>query len=288
MGDMAGPTVSVAPSVDVALYFARVGYTGSEAPTSETLQALVTAHLRHIPFENLDPLMGIPVGDLSATALFDKMVRRRRGGYCFEHNGLMRYVLSDLGFDVQALSARVVWMREDGLDGPPPPQTHELLSVRIPGDVQRYLVDVGFGGQTLTAPIRFDVGTVQQTPHEPYRLSTHRGQYVLEVQIADQWRPLYMFDDQPRPQIDLQLASWYVSTYPDSNFVVGLTVSLITPEARWNMRGRNLAVHHLRGDTERIRFDNAAQVLDALMNRFGIDVGGIGDVHARITEVLDS
>jgi arylamine N-acetyltransferase len=278
--------------VDLTDYFTRIDYAGPADPTLETLQALVTAHVEHIPFENLDPLMGIPVADLGVEALIDKMVRRSRGGYCYEHNGLLGYVLADLGFEVERLTGRVVWMNPVWLDGPPPAETHQVLAVRIPGDTERYLVDVGFGGQTLTSPIRLTPDKIQQTRHEPYRLLRYGNGpadgYVLETSIRDQWHALYTFTDQPRPQIDLQLGSWYVSTYPESTFVVGLSASLVTPQARWNLRGRNLTVHHLDGRTEKTRFENAAQVLDVLMHRFGIDVGGIGDVHARITDVLDS
>lgn len=88
-------------AVDLNAYFDRVGYDGATEPTLEVLQALVTAHTRTIPFENLDPFMGVPVDDLSVDALADKLVRRRRGGYCYEQNGLMGYVLADLGFQVR-------------------------------------------------------------------------------------------------------------------------------------------------------------------------------------------
>ena len=87
---------------DLAAYFGRVGYTGPAAPTLETLQALVAAHNGAIPFENLDPVMGIPVADLGQAALTDKLVHRRRGGYCYEQNGVMGYVLAELGFGVRA------------------------------------------------------------------------------------------------------------------------------------------------------------------------------------------
>lgn len=274
--------------VDVAGYLSRIGYAGPTEPTLETLHAVVAAHLRTIAFENLDPLMGIPVFDLSAAALVGKMVRRHRGGYCFEHNGLMRYVLAGLGFDARALTARVVWMNPAGLQGPPPALTHQLLTVRIPGDDQRYLVDVGFGGQTLTSPIRFVVGEEQQTRHEPYRVQEAGAGFVLETLIGDQWRPLYLFTDEPRPVIDLQLGSWYVSTYPESKFVTALAASIITDDARYNLNGRHLTVHHREGHSERIRLANASAVLEVLMNRFGLDVGGLGDVHQRITQVLDA
>lgn len=256
------------------------------------MAGLVAAHTRHIPFENLDPLTGVPVADLSADALTDKLVRRRRGGYCYEHNNLMRAVLVALGYDVDRLAGRVVWMNPAGLDGPPHAETHQALAVRIPGVEQTYFVDVGFGGQTLTAPIRLAVDEVQQTPHEPFRISAHRSGYVLEALVRAVWQPLYTFTTQPRPLIDMQVGSWYVSTHPKSIFVVGLSAAIVTDDARVNLRGRNLTVHHRDGANERVRFDGAAQVLAALTDRFGIDLTGLGDsgidVEARVAAVLDS
>lgn len=272
---------------ELADYFARIGYAGSAEPTLATLRALVAAHELRIPFENLDPLMGIPVEDLGPQALFDKMVLRRRGGYCFEQNSLLRYALTALGFGVEALTGRVVWQSPAGLDGPPTALTHMLLLVRISGVDERYLVDVGFGGQTLPSPIPFEPGAIAATRLEPYRVRVFGDGHVLETLIRDEWQPMYVFTEAPRPLIDLQMGSWYVSTQPRSVFVVGLSASLITDDARWNLRGRNLTVHHAGGPSEHTRMDNASQVLDVLMNRFGLDVGGLGDVHARITEVLD-
>jgi arylamine N-acetyltransferase len=268
----------------IAEYFSRISYDGSAEPTADVLAALVAAHNRAIPFENLDLLTGIPVIDLSAQALVDKLVRRRRGGYCFEQNGLMAHVLSQLGFGVDALGGRVVWMSDgDEL----PAQTHQALAVSVPGEDGRYLVDVGFGGQTLSSPIRLEVDTVQQTRHEPYRIRARGDGFVLESEIRDKWEPLYLFSTRPFPMIDRRVGSWYVSTYPESGFVTGLSVALITDDARWNLRGRNLAIHS-KGGSERIRFDTAADVVTALTERFGIDVSGLGDIEARVNEVMDS
>jgi arylamine N-acetyltransferase len=280
-------TTEVTDAVDVAAYFGRIGYRGPAEPTVETVHALVAAHNQSIPFENLDPLLGIPVADLSAAALTHKLVRRRRGGYCYEHNGLMGYVLDELGFGVQRFAGRVVWMNPDG---PLPAQTHQVLSVTVPGVVGPLLVDVGFGGQTLTSPIRLQPGPVQETRHEPYRIRERGEGYQLEAEIGDVWQPLYTFTTRPQPRIDLEIGSWYVSTHPNSHFVTGLTAALVTDDARWNLRGRNLAIHRA-GNTEKIRFDTAADVLDVLTDRFGIDLAGLGDradVEARVNEVLDS
>jgi arylamine N-acetyltransferase len=271
-------------AADLAGYFRRIDYTGPAEPTVGTLNALVAAHNRSIPFENLDPLLGTPVSDLSAAALADKLVHRRRGGFCYEHDRLLGSVLQHLGFDVDALAGRVVWMKpEDTL----PPQTHHALAVSVPGCDGRFLVEVGFGGQTLSSPIRLEAGHAQSTRHEPYRLRRRNQGYVLEAQIRHTWEPLYLFTTQPQPLIDLQVGSWFASTHPTSYFVVGLTAALVTEDARWNLRGRHLAIH--RGDeTRRIRFGTAAEVADALAERFGINLAGLGDVEARVAEVLDS
>jgi arylamine N-acetyltransferase len=280
-------TTEVTDAVDVAAYFDRIGYQGPAEPTVETVRALVAAHNRSIPFENLDPVMGIPVADLSAAALTDKLVHRRRGGYCYEQNGLMGYVLEELGFGVERLAGRVVWLNPDG---PLPAQTHHVLSVAVPEVDGRLLVDVGFGGQTLTSPIRLEAGPVQQTRHEPYRIRERGDGYQLEAEVRGEWQPLYMFTARPQPRIDLEVGSWYVSTHPDSFFVTGVTAALVTDDARWNLRGRNLAIHRA-GETEKIRFDTAGEVLDALTDRFGIDPADLGDpadVEARVNDLLDS
>ncbi|OBK74694.1 arylamine N-acetyltransferase [Mycobacterium sp. 1274761.0] len=269
--------------MSIAAYLQRVSYTGPTDPTLELLEELVAAHNRTIPFENLDPLMGVPVVDLRPETLVDKLVHRRRGGYCFEQNGVMAYVLSRLGFGVDVLGGRVVWMNTSG---ELPAQTHQALAVAVPGDDARYLVDVGFGGQTLTSPIRLETDTVQQTRHEPYRIRSHDDGLILESEIRGKWEPLYLFSTRPFPMIDRQVGSWYVSTYPQSGFVTGLSVALITDDARWNLRGRNLAIHGKSG-SERIVFDTAAQVVDALTDRLGIELTGLGDVEARVNEVLD-
>lgn len=280
---------------DTAGYLARIGYPESAQvkPTLDTLHALHAAHNRSIPFENLDPVLGTSVADLGAPALTDKLVGRRRGGYCYEQNGLFGYVLEDLGYRVDRLAGRVIWMSGlDALppewDAPIPALTHNVLAVTVPGERDRFLADVGFGGQTLSSPIRLQAGPVQQTRHEPYRLvDAGPGALRLEAKIRGAWQPLYVFGTEPQRRTDLEVGSWYVSTHPESIFVVGLSVALVTDEARWNLRGRDLAVH-ADGGTERIRLASAAEVLDQLTGRFGIDLTGLGDVEAAVSRVLDA
>lgn len=273
--------------IDLPGYLARIGYSGTAQPTLAVLRDLVAAHNRTIPFENLDPLMGVPVADLSVDALTDKLVHRRRGGYCYEHNGLLGYVLEALGYDIVRLAGRVVWMRaDDSL----PAQTHQVLSVGVPGEDDRYLVDVGFGGQTLTSPIRLVTGVIQQTRHEPYRLLDHPEGFELQADVRGHWQPLYLLSARPQPMIDLEVGSWYVSTHPASTFVVGLSAAVVTDEARYNLRGRHFAVHRADG-TDKTRFDTADEVLDVLTDRFRIDLSDLGDradLSARVRQVLDT
>ncbi|OBI89006.1 arylamine N-acetyltransferase [Mycobacterium sp. 1245805.9] len=273
-------------TLDLNAYFERIDFHGTAEPTLDALQALVRAHTRAVPFENLDPLMGTPVDDLGPDVLTDKMVQRRRGGYCYEHNGLMGYVLSELGFRVRRLAGRVVWMLPP--DTPFPAQTHTVLAVTFPGSQGSYLVDVGFGGQTPTSPIRIETGTVQQTELEPYRLDDGRDGLVLQAQIRGEWAPLYEFTTRTAPAIDLKVGSWFVSTHPSSHFVTGLTAARVIDDGRLNLAGRYLTVHRADG-SEKIRLDDAAAVVDALSARFGINVADLGDrgaLEARLDKVL--
>jgi arylamine N-acetyltransferase len=256
-------------------------------PSLKLLESVVAGHNRNIPFENLDPVLGRPVVDLRTGSLVDKLVHRRRGGYCYEQNGLLSGALLALGYDVTPLTARVVWMQPAG--APPSARTHLALAVSLPGNPERYLVDVGFGGQTLSSPIRFDEEAPQQTRHEPYRVvPMPDGWRRLEAEIRGAWQPLYVLGPDAQLRVDLEVGSWYVSTHPDSGFVRGLSAALIVDDARWNLRGRVLSVHRRDGDTDRTVLGSAADVIELLTGRFGIDLTGLDDVEAHVTRVLDS
>ncbi|SCL70212.1 arylamine N-acetyltransferase [Micromonospora citrea] len=254
-------------------------------PTLGTLETVVAGHIRSIPFETLDPALGRPVADLRTGALVEKLVHRHRGGYCYEQNGLLSGALLALGYDVAALTGRVVWKQPD--DAPPTPRTHLALAVAVPTTGERYLVDVGFGAQTLSAPIRIDGEGPQPTRHEPYRLvAMPDGWRRLEAEIRGTWRPLYVLGPDAQARIDLEVGSWYVSTHPESAFVRGLSAGLVADDARWGLRGNLLRVHRRTGDSERVVLGSAAAVIEVLTGRFGIDVTGLGDVEARLTRLL--
>jgi N-hydroxyarylamine O-acetyltransferase len=169
MAESAGP--SGRDAIDLDRYLARIGYRGTPRADLDTLCALTELHPAAIPFEAIDVLLGRPV-DLSPAAIQAKLIDGGRGGYCFEHNSLLKRVLAALGFTVDGLLARVSWMRAP--EEPPLPLTHMALRVTIGGE--RWLADVGFGSCVAGAPLRLDyLGAEQPARHETFRLSSTAG-----------------------------------------------------------------------------------------------------------------
>ncbi|HLT71425.1 MAG TPA: arylamine N-acetyltransferase, partial [Cyclobacteriaceae bacterium] len=133
-------------------YLKRIQYVGDRSPTLATLKSIHRLHPQHIPFENLNPLLRIPV-KLDLASVVNKMISGRRGGYCFEHNLILKTMLEWLGFKVKGLGARVVWNQPaDAITA----RGHMLLLIDLEG--VRYIADVGFGGMTLTSPLELKAG----------------------------------------------------------------------------------------------------------------------------------
>jgi arylamine N-acetyltransferase len=131
---------------------------------------------------------------------------------------------------------------------------------------------------------------VQQTPHGSYKLLEQDEGYLLHVEVRGEWQPLYVFTTQPQRRADLEVGSWYTSTYPASMFVTGLMAAIVTDEARYNLRGRHVTVNW-RDGAERIRLGSAAEVVDLLSSWFGVAVPDFSDraaLQARVGEVLDA
>lgn len=252
-------------SIDLAAYFARIGYTGARTATLQALREIVSAHTRAIPFENLDPLSGRPV-ELSLAALQSKLVHERRGGYCFEHNLLLADVLRQIGFEVTGLAARVLWNAPDAVL----PRTHMLLCVRLDGHA--HIVDVGFGGLTLTGVLRLEPGLEQVTPHEPFRLLREADEYILQAQVLERWRALYRFDLQAQAAVDYEPVNWYLSTHPRSKFVTTLVAARAEPGRRFALLNNRLSVHEVNGLSTRSVLGSAAELRAVLENEFRIDV----------------
>ena len=219
-------------------YLTRIGYTGPRTPTFDTLKAVHALHPAAIPFENLNPLLGWPVA-LDIDSLQTKLVASGRGGWCFEHNTLFRHALEALGFSVSSLAARVLWNAPP--NNPMGPRSHMLLLVDLGGD--RYIADVGFGGNVLTAPLRLEPHIVQSTPHEPHRLLPSENGFVLEALITGEWKPLYRFTMEPQFPSDYEVSNWYLCHHPSSFFRQILIAARATPNGRYALRNNILAIH---------------------------------------------
>lgn len=267
-------------SVDLAAYFNRIGYTGPSVPTLETLRAIHAAHAQTIPFENLNPLAGWPVL-LDACALEQKLLREGRGGYCFEQNLLFSGVLEAIGFQVTRLAARVLW------NVPPDttmPRSHMLLRIDI--DRTSYIADVGFGGLTLTTPLRLAADVPQSTTHEPFRLVEAPGGFVVQAEIRGAWKPLYRFDLQEQLLADYEVSSWYLSNHPTSRFVNNLLAARPQPGRRYALFNDVLTTHHLAGESEHVTLRNAKELREVLTDTFGIRVPQTPDIDAALGRVI--
>jgi N-hydroxyarylamine O-acetyltransferase len=242
-------------------YRARIGYTGELTPTVDTLRALHLAHATHIPFENLDVLLRRPIL-LDIESLWAKLVTGRRGGYCFEQNGLFAAVLEEVGFRVLRLGARVR-MGAVGIR----PRSHMVLLVEAGGD--RWLADVGFGADGLIHPVALhpDAEAVQFA--WKYRVVTEGANYVLQSWYPQGWLDLYAFDLEEQHPVDYEVANHFTSTYPRSPFVTTLRVQFPGPQVRTMLVNRILTERTPEGATETGVGDDGA-ILDVLAKRFGL------------------
>lgn len=266
--------------IDLDAYFGRIGYAGPRAATLATLRALHWHHPLAIPFETLDPLLGRPVR-LEAKELERKLVAERRGGYCFEQNLLFAHVLRALGFAVTQLVGRVIWQAGDHERRA---RTHMLLLVQL-GE-GGYLCDVGFGGLTLTAPLRLEPDVEQATPHEPFRVRREGREYLCDADLGNEWRTLYRFDLQEQRQVDIEVLNYYVSTHPESPFLTSLIAARPTADGRFALRDNVFTVYGANGRVEQHELTSVAEIRGALALTFGIHLPADERLDGALERVL--
>ncbi len=279
---MHDPTLQQTPTatIDLDAYFKRIGYEGAGRPTLDTLAAIQLRHTESIAFENLNPLMGWPVR-LDLKSLQQKLVRDGRGGYCFEHNLLLKHALDALGFRVTGLAARVLWNMPEGAV---PPRSHMLLLADLDGG--RYVVDAGFGGVTLTGPLRLEIDIEQTTPHEPFCLVKAEEEFIEQVKIGGHWISLYRFNLSEQFLPDYEMANWYVSTHPDSRFVTGLLAARSAPDRRYGLLNNQLTVHHQAGGKDRRLITNVTAMRETLERDFRIVLPDTPELDAALTRLI--
>lgn len=251
--------------IDVAEYLDRIGYAGAREPTTETLRSLQRAHLLAVPFENLDINPGnLPIV-LDVDALFDKVVRRRRGGFCYELNGLFAVLLEQLGFDVTRVSGRV--SRGAGEFGPG--FDHLALVVRTDS---RFLADVGFGDFSLD-PLNLSTAGAQPPSGggRAFRVDHIAEDEWLTREPAEDggWTDGYRFDLTPRTLADFGAQCRWFESAEESHFRTGRVCSIATTAGRITLRDTELIV--TRGDDREVTPIEGEQEWSGLLEQwFGI------------------
>ena len=247
---------------DLDAYFRRIAYTGPRASSHDALTAIVAGHTAAIAFENMDTLLG-RAPSLAPAALQAKLVDQKRGGYCYEQNALLRLVLLGLGMHVTSLAAWVVWMAAP--DAPVRARSHMLLKVALPASPdEAFLVDVGFGGHLLGAPLRFVPGLVQRTPGGTERIVQDGDVFTLEADLPAGWAPVYRFTPETYRPVDYEPLNWFTATHPGSVFRHNLRLERLTPQLRAGLLNDKLTLRPVDGPAEVRHIESAdalAQVL---------------------------
>ena len=249
-------------SISKDRYLERIGFSGPLEPTFETLSALQEAHLKSVPYENLDILYGNPLS-LEIPDLFQKIVINRRGGYCFELNALFRWLLIELSFSVTSYMARFL------KDEPEiPMRRHHVLRVNIGG--VPYLADVGVGGPIPLRPLPILEGLEHVQEGEAYRFQwdSFLG-WVLEEYRKEAWLPLYSFTEEEQLPIDFIMPSYYCEHSTDSIFRKQAMVSLRIPNGRVTVADKEFRIFTSEG-VQTFVPETEQDLRDALKQHFGI------------------
>lgn len=256
--------------MDIKAYLNRINYHGSLAPTAATLRELQVAHLLAVPFENLSIHSGEPIV-LEDEALFEKIVSRRRGGFCYELNGLFAALLRSLGFQVEMLSAGVV--NSEGEVGPD--FDHMTLLVNLNDTLdKRWLADVGFG-DSFREPLLLDERGVQTQGERDYQIDLEGDNYILKQREKDGgWKLQYRFTLQPHIYADYAEMCHYHQTSPDSHFTKAPMCSRATVDGRLTLSGMRLITTTKAGRQE-VSAANDDEYAQLLRDHFGIEMKGM-------------
>ena len=247
--------------MDTAAYLERINYHGPLEPTAETLSRLHVAHLLAVPFENLSIHAGEPIV-LDDEALFDKVVARRRGGFCYELNGLFARLLRELGFEVEMLSAGV----GGKAGGFGPEFDHMALLVRLE---ERWLADVGFG-DSFVEPLRLDERGEQRQGARSFRVEEEGDRLILSKRDeGGDWVAQYRFSLTPHVYADYAEMCRYHQTSPESHFTQGRICSRLTPEGRVTLSRLRLITADADGRRER-ELSDGREYDEALSEHFGV------------------
>lgn len=268
--------------MDRERYLGRLGVDPDRVrrPDYDALAHLQRTHVTAVPFENL-AIVGDPVGprdgdgvSLAVPALYDKLVARRRGGFCFELNGLFAWLLTQLGFEPDRLAARIV---SDGEPGPP--ACHHTIGVTLPGRgqgarrAQRYIVDVGLGTPAMRRPLPLDGDAHEDEIGVAWRaIESDRpdADYLVQYRSPgdDSWTDRYLVRDKPRDLDYFEATCDHLATAPESPFTGDPIVSIATERGHVKLSGDTLT--RTSGGETHEEHVTAEEWHDVLEREFGV------------------
>ncbi|MFF0612490.1 arylamine N-acetyltransferase [Nocardia tengchongensis] len=271
MNTPADPTYTwLGAELDLDAYLARIGFTGERTPTLATLRALVHAHTTAIPFENLEIILGRGI-PLDLETLQDKLIRRRRGGYCYENVALFAAALERLGFEFTAMSGRVTRGATNLR-----PATHALLRVKAADDDRIWLCDVGFGWGPLE-PVEL-AGDRGEFGAGAWRFRLELGADPLGGELwtlhqfgRDGWVDRHTFATTPQYRVDFAVGNHFVSTSARSPFTMRPFVQRFHPEVHHQLDGTTWTTSYPDG-SEQVRELEVAELPKILAEVFDIEL----------------
>jgi N-hydroxyarylamine O-acetyltransferase len=250
-------------------YLQRIGTQRPGSASAAALRALHKNHQLTVPFENLSIHLGEPIS-LDNADLIDKIVARRRGGFCYELNGAFALLLEALGFEVRRVAARVY-----GGEGLGPPFDHLALVVRGVGGGP-WLADVGFGSHS-TFPLLLDSRQEQADPAGSFLLADAEDG---DIDVLKDREPQYRLERRARLLGDFVPTCWWQQTSPRSHFTQNVICSLLTADGRVSISGRTLITTAGGARSERDLGDDRS-VLAAYRELFGVELDKVPEVRLR-------
>lgn len=259
-------------------YLSRIGLENTPPPTLDGLHFLQDHHMRHVPFENLDVLLGRPL-ILTTDALFEKIVSRKRGGYCFELNTLYAALLSELGFEPVPMLARV-WLRDPAET---PPRTHLVNRVSLDGE--DWITDVGFGGRAARMPLKIEDGYEVDDGDGRIRITAdvNFGYRISRFQEGA-WTDQYTVETRAAHHADVLTGNHWTEYHPGSHFRQGIGVGLFTDEGRISLYEGVLTYRGRETISQPIA--DLSSILDVLKTEFNIVLNMTPAERARLELIV--
>jgi len=253
-----------APLPDSGRYLERIGIDSIDTLDKGTLDRLVLCHQRTVPFENLDIFDADTDISLNIPELYDKIVLRRRGGYCFEQNAAFMSLLASLGYNCYALAVRVVWNLPD-----PMPITHRATVVTI--DNVRYFCDVGFGGPSPQNALYLDVTGFQESGTNVFLVEKGEEGTAICRMVNGEKERLLLFSETPSEPVDFLALNEYQSRSRDSMFRKGRLLNLVTENGNKTLSGNVLKINE-SGNTSEKTLSDEQELRTAMKEHFGLSV----------------